>query len=546
MKQPFMLLVIAAIITIGLSAPQITVYPSVNTINQLATYVFTMNIGDASILPGIASINFDTSVYSFTNSTGIKGCYDSTDNSVLFNCYAFNTTSIAFNWTEAMGNQIYLNISDIKNPYYVSNFDVSLNFASDKGSPFTAVSGTINSLQPDTLTSCSMTFSPTYANSYSAVTFNIVNKNPIPLGGSLQLTFNGYTPASNSTNLAISASTGAAYINTTAITSSVSTFFGFSNFFKAAVPASTSLSFTLSFFLNPPTTSSTLYNITILTYATTSYQNKIDEKVCSITGITDFPTPSLSAYTSSTLRVGSTKATLLIEFKAPALVNFTTDTISVQVATNSTTYLLIYCLSIAVATNATGGNALTPSNSSFGVVFPGNTPNTLIALNTGTLISSGLFLNALVNSGTKTITIQFFRSGSSYSSNSATITVLPNTLTSASFNPGTTLVLTSTTYTFVMQTKNTLGVGAVVVITLPTNITISSGTCSVSVALSATSSLSTVISCSASGQIITVSNISTTTLPGGTTITLNVSGITNPAVTKVTGSIYYQTYYGLN
>lgn len=244
--------------------------------------------------------------------------------------------------------------------------------------------------------------------------------------------------------------------------------------------------------------------------------------------------------------MGATKASVLVDFKSPTLINFATDTISVQVSSSSTTYLLVYCLSIAVSTNVTGGNALTCSNSSNGVLFPGNAPSTTIALNTATSISSGIFLNSVVNSGTKTITVQFFRSGSSYSSNSATITVLPNTLTAAAFTPASTLVLTSTTYSFTMQTKNPLGVGAVVVVTVPTNITIASGACSVSVSLSVSSSLSSVIGCSASGQAISISNISTTTLPGSTTITLNVSGITNPAVTKTTGSIFYQTYYGLN
>jgi len=276
MKGIFTLLVITAIITISRSSPQITVYPSLNTINQLATYVFTLNIGDPSILPGTATLNFDSSVYSFTNTSGITGCYDSTDNTALYNCYASTSSSISFTWSAAMGVQIYLNISSIKNPSYVSSFDVTLNFASNGGSTFTPVVGTVNSLQPDTLVSCSMTYSPSYANSYSAVTFSIVNTNLVPSGGSLQLTFNGYTPASSPSNLAISVATGAAYINTSTLTTSAGVYFGFNNFFKADLPASTSLKFTLSSFLNPPTTSSSNYSITILTYASTSYQNKID------------------------------------------------------------------------------------------------------------------------------------------------------------------------------------------------------------------------------------------------------------------------------
>jgi len=269
-------LALAALIIIAQSIPQITVYPSLNTINQLATYVFTLNIGDTSILPGTATLAFDSSVYTFTNSSGVTGCYDSTDSSILYNCSASSSSSISFKWSAAMGVQMYLNISSIKNPSYVSNFDVTLSFVPNGGGSFTSVVGTINSLQPDTLSSCSMTYSPSYANSYSAVTFSIVNKNPVPTGGSLQLTFNGFTPGSTPTNLAISTTTSAAFINTTALTSSVGVYYAFSNFFKAAVPAATTLNFTLSSFLNPPTTASGNYSITILTYASTSYQNKID------------------------------------------------------------------------------------------------------------------------------------------------------------------------------------------------------------------------------------------------------------------------------
>ena len=75
----------------------------------------------------------------------------------------------------------------------------------------------------------------------------------------------------------------------------------------------------------------------------------------------------MSVYTSGTLRVGDTQQILKIDFKAPTLVNFSTDKISVQVSSSSTTYLLVYCLSIAVSTNATTGFALANSNSSFGV-----------------------------------------------------------------------------------------------------------------------------------------------------------------------------------
>jgi hypothetical protein len=95
-----------------------------------------------------------------------------------------------------------------------------------------------------------------------------------------------------------------------------------------------------------------------------------------------------------------------------------------------------------------------------------------------------------------------------------------------------------------MQTNNPLGVGAAVVITLPTNVTISGGSCNISASLSSTSSLSSGIACNANGQTINITNISSTILAANTTITLNISGITNPAITKATNTFSYQTYYG--
>lgn len=120
-----------------------------------------------------------------------------------------------------------------------------------------------------------MTFAPTYTNTYSAVTFNIVNKSPIPAGGSIQLTFTGYTPSINTSSVSISVTNGSTYINTTVSTSVIGQFLLLPSFFTTAVPASTTLVFNLSFLMSPPTTGSS-FSITILTYASTNYQYKID------------------------------------------------------------------------------------------------------------------------------------------------------------------------------------------------------------------------------------------------------------------------------
>ena len=50
-----------------------------------------------------------------------------------------------------MDTIIYLNVSSIKNPSYVSNFDVKLDFVSQALTAFTPVVGTISIFQPDKL-----------------------------------------------------------------------------------------------------------------------------------------------------------------------------------------------------------------------------------------------------------------------------------------------------------------------------------------------------------------------------------------------------------
>jgi hypothetical protein len=234
-----------------------------------------------------------------------------------------------------------------------------------------------------------------------------------------------------------------------------------------------------------------------------------------------------------------------MDFKAPASINFLTDTITVQVANSSTQYLLIYTLSGVTISNNVTSIALQAINTTSGISLP-NTPTSFTIGSSTSIKMWGFYLNTMVSSGSKTVTVQFLRNNVSYSSDTSTIVVSPNILLNVSITPFTTLVLTTTIYSFVLQTNNPLGIGAVVVITLPTNVTIASGSCSVNVTLSSPSSLSSAIACSALGQAITISNITSTILPASSSITLNISGITNPAITKVTNTFFFQTYYSQN
>jgi hypothetical protein len=220
MKHLFTLLIATFIIMVR-SDPQITVLPTLNKINQINTYLFTFSVGVTSILPGTATIVFPSPAYSFNASTGITNCYDSSDSSKTFNCTLANSSAFSFRWNASLNESVYMAIDLIKNPSYVDYYVVNFTFVSDSNTPFTTISSSISSLQADELTSCSMSFSPSYTNTLSAVTFSIVNKNPIPAGGSLQLTFSGYTPTSNSSSLGISVTAGGSSINNSSITTLV-------------------------------------------------------------------------------------------------------------------------------------------------------------------------------------------------------------------------------------------------------------------------------------------------------------------------------------
>jgi len=270
----------------------LTVNTGDNIIAQSVQYSFQINLAASGITPGTATLTFDPTVYTFTNSSAITGCYNTLNVSLLYSCYASAGNQISFRWTTSMSSTspLFLSFSNITNPSYVDNFTVSFDYTPDSGGTFSTVTSTITGLQPDTLTSCAMNFSPNYTNSLSSITFTVVNKHQIPSGGSLQLTFNGYTPTTSSLTI----SNASVFINsgvTAVVTGSI---ISFSAFFNTLVPAGTTLTFTIGSITSPPTTSSSLYSITILTSAKANYLNKIDQSTCTITNIQNYPTASLS------------------------------------------------------------------------------------------------------------------------------------------------------------------------------------------------------------------------------------------------------------
>jgi hypothetical protein len=215
------------------------------------------------------------------------------------------------------------------------------------------------------------------------------------------------------------------------------------------------------------------------------------------------------------------------------------------VGTGYTDQLKIEYLSVPINTNVTSGG-LIGTNITNGVSFPTASTPLTIASGTAVQISYGLYLTASLYSGSKSIKVEFFRSGNSYSSNTASLTVYPNVLQSASLAVLSTTVAATTTYTFNMNITNPLGTGCGVKVTLPSRITIASGACTATASLSVVNALSTVILCSASGQDILISNITSNTIPTSSTLAISVTNIKNPTTTQATSSLFYQTYYSLS
>ena len=115
-------------------------------VNQPAQYNFNLNIGTTSIIPGTATLVFDSTAYSFTATTAVTGCFNTIDTSTLYNCILVNSSAISFRWTNTMDSLTYISFSTFNNPTYVNNYAVTLSFVSDGGSAFNSVSTTISGL----------------------------------------------------------------------------------------------------------------------------------------------------------------------------------------------------------------------------------------------------------------------------------------------------------------------------------------------------------------------------------------------------------------
>ena len=289
------------------------------------------------------------------------------------------------------------------NPPYVTNFNVDFKYYKSDGSLFDSASTTFRRLTNDSLTSCSITFSPDNTITSSTATVSFKTKNAIPNGGSFMLAVNGYTISDTVTT--VDALTNSSILTTTKPTyfSSTQMYF-FSTFFKTSIAAGSNIAFGISSILSPPTTSSTSFSWTLTTLYTTSSSNTIDSRICSIV-VKEYPLDVTLTLNTTTFMVG-TSVKVSFSYVTPTLLNFATDSINFIVPDASITYLN------ALAAFSTGSGSsfdlqsttLILGNLTNGVIIPGNVnTDTYASGNPVTLRGSGLILRSLVNSGTRTI-----------------------------------------------------------------------------------------------------------------------------------------------
>lgn len=434
----------------------------------------------------------------------------------------------------------------LQNPPYVDNFTISYSYylLSDN-SLYSSGSNTIKGLSPDSLTACSVSFSPNYTNSLATVTLQLTPKNSIPAGGSLQLSVSGYTTGSTLTS--VSTNSNALLNSTTFISTSVPTYI-LANFFAATIPAGTALTFSANSLLSPPSTATSTYSFTLTTLYTTNYLNSIDTKSCSLS-VTDYPL-TVSVTFGSTFYVGnSLKPT--ITYTTPVDLAFTTDTFNFLVDSTSTTYL-----SISTANSVGSGGFVTGMNNQFvisnltingvanGVTYPTTSNSDTFTAATSIVESGGITVKSMVNSGTKTVFLQVFRNRNSYASGKATITIRPNSLYSVTINPLSLTVSAVTTYNFAITVRNPLAAGGGVRITLPSDLYIATGTCTATVTSTYGGAISSNNTCSAtSNTVIFITNIFSAAFPTNTSFTVALANVLNPISAKQTAAFTFETFY---
>ena len=283
---------LATILTILLlrtsNAQSLSVTLTTTTINANSIYSFSIVDTNLQNRDGTITIGFPTTRYTLAS----LSCYNTNTPSLNYTCSVFNTSQVAITYTRIAfpSSFISISIATIKNPSSKQSLNFTYVFTS-AGTNHSSTFTIADPLTPDSLSACSVSFSPATANSEATATYLITTKNTVDAGGSITITFPSTWAhsASNSYSPLIYSSTTCTRITGVALKSSLTCdIFGqkisAGSSFNATVDPNSVLSFSSSRIRAPPTTFNG-YTVTIWTE--TSAGNLVDSSSCSVGAVSE-------------------------------------------------------------------------------------------------------------------------------------------------------------------------------------------------------------------------------------------------------------------
>lgn len=502
------------------SQPSMSAAPVVTTINANTTYQITIvngNLNTTTNSTAVIEITFPSNFFTL-NTSQTYTCFNTNTPSQTYPCHASTTNVIQIsnpNITSLVGQ---ISVSTIKNPGSQEQVTFSYVFKYSNGTIISqATSSLFRSYTPGNLQSCSVNFNPSSVQSTSTVTITMALGDQIPTNGSIYITFpSSWTYSANSSSTPVITSltqtctliSGGAYLTSALGCSTFGQQITINQCFSTTAPNGTSLSFSISNILSPPTNYNG-YTITVSTY-TDSY-TLIDQTSCTANQVGPTSIPGISSTTQ--LTVGTTSSYAL-NFNAPVPIAGS-DLLMISAVSPYDTYFSFGSTTTVYLSTAQQLAISTSNSSSITLVFP----STMSTFSTGTNISiiAGLYIQPLINSGAKSLTITLLRSGYSYATQSFPLTILPNSLVTPTITLNTYMVSTVATYTFNVGLTNPLATKSRIIITLPNQLSIANGICTSTLsALNNPSSINSSSTCNVtSNRVITLTSINTNTLQSG-------------------------------
>lgn len=309
---------------------------SVTTINANSIYNFTINDNNLANINGNIIIGFPTGIYTL----GTLSCYNTYNVSQAFPCTpgAGNLVTIVYTKTAFASSLLSLSISTIKNPSSQQSLNFTYVFTTLTAAPPTAFV-IVNPLTPDSLISCSVSFSPSTVYTQATATFSLTTKNPLDINGSITITFpttwtysasSVFQPLMSTTSTCTKVSGSVLYSTLSCSVLTLYQYISVQSAFATSVPTNTALVFTATGIMTPP---SSYAGNTITISTSMSNGNLVDSSSCSVAAVSSQPiTPS----TTSSFTIGSPGLlSLSWTTNSPLIVG---DTLTLALPANYMTY----------------------------------------------------------------------------------------------------------------------------------------------------------------------------------------------------------------